>query len=78
MWSGIASAVSSMYGTTIANLPKNREANVAIAEANARAAEANAQSSANSTPMNTKLFAGVVVAAIVVILIIVLTKKNNS
>lgn len=72
MWGGIAGAASSIVNTVIANSPKNRDANVAIAEANARAAEAAASSPAGS---NGKVI-GITIAVAAVVIILVFALKR--
>jgi len=76
LWGGIASAVSSMYNTTITNLnPKVRETQVAIAEANARAAEANAEA-ATASQMNPTWIIGIVVVLIIVAVVMMATRNK--
>lgn len=76
LWGGIASAVSSIYQTSVVNLnPKAREANVAIAEANARAAEANAQSGIGGS-FDPKWIIGIVVVVAIGIAIAAASKAK--
>lgn len=75
MWGSLATAVSSIYQTSVVNLNKDaREANVAIAEANARAAEATATTQ-KAQSFDPKY---IIIGVIVLVLIIGIMMKVKS
>lgn len=69
LWGGIAGAASNIVTTLIQNSPKNRDANVRVAEANAREAEANAGSASSSgiSPGVVGLIIGAAVLGLVLV-----------
>lgn len=73
-WGAIAGAVTGLTTTFVNNSPKNRDANVQIAEANARAAEASAANS--STGMDPKVLGIVAIVAVVGIILFVTLRKS--
>lgn len=72
-WGAIAGAVTGLTTTFVNNSPKNRDANVAIAEANARAAEANASTA--KPGMDPKVLGVVAIVAVVGIILFVTLRK---
>lgn len=77
MWGSIAGAVSNITTTLITNSPKNRDANVAIAEANARAAEATGNGG-TASKMDGKTIGIIAVIGVVVIIAVVLMSNKNK
>lgn len=74
MWGAIAGVVGGLANTLINTSPKNRDANVQIAEAQARAAEASASS--GSTGMDPKVLGIVAIVAVVGIILFVTLRKS--
>lgn len=73
MWQSIAAAAAGMFNTGLGYLPKNRDANVAIAQANAEAERARAEAAKNQPKNNTTLY---VAGGIVVLIIIILMMRK--